>query len=122
MKAQLTIEFMVIVLLLMTILAVVSIPLADLSSSNMRDTSYIVSARSLLNLLNASSSSLSLGGGNFAFQAYSPCIALDCSFGAIRCDSLSAGIGNASINGIDCASAGGNISWGKGYLSFNISR
>lgn len=138
MKGQLSVEFMVIVILLITVFSSISIPLADFSADNLKDVSTLVSVRSFLGRLDSASRQVRLTSGKTLFEAYSPCSILNCSSGLVQCrasilreNPLSyepvyrdfyQDIGNVLINGADCSSITPvNISLGEGHILINMT-
>jgi hypothetical protein len=138
MKAQLSVEFLVIVILLITVFSTISIPLAEFSTDNLKDVSTVVSVRSFLDRLASVSRQVRLTSGKTIFETYSPCSLLNCSSGLVQCNAdilrenpltynpiskdFYGQVGNVSINGIDCSSSASlNISVGEGHLMLNIT-
>lgn len=138
MKAQLSVEFMVIIILMITVFSTISLPMAEFSADNLKDVSTLVSVRSLLERLGSASKQVRLTSGKTVFEAYSPCSLLNCSSGMVQCrakilrqnplsyapayEDYYEQVGDVLINGIDCSSSTpANISTGEGHLMVNMT-
>ena len=133
MRAQISVEYLVMTTVFLTIFSFVLSPLSENSIMHTSDVSDISMCRNLLFTLR-SESILTSVSGNRTLDLNSPCSFLNCSGGVVECTielrsdplgkktySYSVSIPGISINGIDCAITGGTISSDRGYLRVVLS-